>query len=264
MRETTYEAGHGAAQGFSVGAWAGTLTPEPHQDTGAMAAAGQLWSTVGDLARFAAFLVTPDETVLSQASVAEMGVPRTGTPDGGRTVSYGLGTRLIVTSAGRWLLGHTGSMPGFLAGLFVDREEGTAAICLANTTYGLRVEGLPVEMLEILDDAEPALPEAWRPTRQVPDEVQDILGVWFWGERALEMHLVGAALELRDPDMGASMSYRRTDTDTYVGLSGYHTGETLRAVRSAGVVTHLECATFIYTRTPYDPAAPIPGGHPRH
>ena len=26
--------------------------------------------------------------------------------------------------------------------------------------------------------------------------------------------------------------------------------------------SHLECATFVYTRTPYDPAAPIPGGHP--
>jgi hypothetical protein len=27
-------------------------------------------------------------------------------------------------------------------------------------------------------------------------------------------------------------------------------------------VSHLECATFVYTRTPYDPQAPIPGGVP--
>ena len=27
-----------------------------------------------------------------------------------------------------------------------------------------------------------------------------------------------------------------------------------------GVATHLDLATFIFTRTPYDPAAPVPGG----
>jgi hypothetical protein len=27
-----------------------------------------------------------------------------------------------------------------------------------------------------------------------------------------------------------------------------------------GSVNHLDVATFIHTRTPYDPAAPIPGG----
>jgi hypothetical protein len=27
-------------------------------------------------------------------------------------------------------------------------------------------------------------------------------------------------------------------------------------------VSHLDCATFVFTRTPYDREAPIPGGHP--
>ena len=27
-------------------------------------------------------------------------------------------------------------------------------------------------------------------------------------------------------------------------------------------VSHLLCETFVYTRTPYDPAVPVPGGHP--
>ena len=48
-----------------------------------------------------------------------------------------------------------------------------------------------------------------------------------------------------------------------VGVSGYHRGETLVVHRRPdGSVGHLECATFVYTRTPYDPDAPIPGGHP--
>ena len=49
-----------------------------------------------------------------------------------------------------------------------------------------------------------------------------------------------------------------------LGRSGYHAGEELQVVRRAdGSVGHLDIATFIYTRTPYDPEAPIPGGVPR-
>jgi hypothetical protein len=48
-----------------------------------------------------------------------------------------------------------------------------------------------------------------------------------------------------------------------VGTRGYHHGEQLEVVRDGrGDVRHLVCATFVYTRTPYDPDAPIPGGHP--
>jgi hypothetical protein len=71
---------------------------------------------------------------------------------------------------------------------------------------------------------------------------------------------------------GAELVARRADMELYrfgvvdgriVGLSGYHAGEELRAVRRPdGTVGHLDTATFIYTREPYDPEAPIPGGHP--
>jgi hypothetical protein len=48
-----------------------------------------------------------------------------------------------------------------------------------------------------------------------------------------------------------------------LGTSGYHHGETLQVVRGEdGHVSHLVCATFVYTREPYDPAAPVPGGVP--
>ena len=51
---------------------------------------------------------------------------------------------------------------------------------------------------------------------------------------------------------------------TLVGVLGYHRGERLDVVRRPdGSVSHLECATFVYTRTPYDPEVEIPGGHPR-
>ena len=51
--------------------------------------------------------------------------------------------------------------------------------------------------------------------------------------------------------------------DRIIGLVGYHAGETLDVVRrDDGSVSHLECATFVYTRAPYEPGAPIPGGVP--
>ena len=49
-----------------------------------------------------------------------------------------------------------------------------------------------------------------------------------------------------------------------VGVLGYHRGEILDVVRRPdGSILNLECATFVYTRTPYDPEVEIPGGHPR-
>ena len=49
--------------------------------------------------------------------------------------------------------------------------------------------------------------------------------------------------------------------DLWEGLDGYHTGEPLRVVRRAdGSVSHLDLATFRFTRTPYDPDADVPGG----
>ncbi|WP_425568926.1 hypothetical protein [Pseudonocardia xishanensis] len=39
-----------------------------------------------------------------------------------------------------------------------------------------------------------------------------------------------------------------------MGLDGYFAGETLRLLDGS-----LNLATFVFTRTPYDPAAPVPG-----
>jgi CubicO group peptidase (beta-lactamase class C family) len=47
MRRTSYLARPPAATGYSVHHFAGTLTEEPAHDTGAMAPAGQLWSSIG-------------------------------------------------------------------------------------------------------------------------------------------------------------------------------------------------------------------------
>jgi hypothetical protein len=46
-----------------------------------------------------------------------------------------------------------------------------------------------------------------------------------------------------------------------MGLDGYYAGEPLRVVRDAGgAVSHLDLASFRFTRLPYDPERDIPGG----
>jgi hypothetical protein len=50
---------------------------------------------------------------------------------------------------------------------------------------------------------------------------------------------------------------------TWTGLEGYYAGETLRVVRRAdGSAGHLDLGSFVFTREPYDPQEPVPGGFP--
>ena len=113
MTRTSYLPEAPYATGLSVHHLEGTLTEEPLHDTGSMAPAGQLWSTLDDVARFAAFLAGGDPAVLADRTLAEMRQP---VPP---AVDYGLGIRLVPYADGV-LAGHTGSMPGFQSVVFAD------------------------------------------------------------------------------------------------------------------------------------------------
>ena len=262
MRRTTYLPEPPAAQGYSVHHFTNTLDEEPAHDAGAMAPAGQVWSTLEDLARYATFLAEGDPDVLADTTMAEMSTPQSGSSSGGLTGGYGLGFRLVSGGSGV-LYGHTGSMPGFLAGLLVDRKRRTGAVVLANGTNGLRCEGLPVDLLAALEELEPTVPAAWEPAGEVPADIADVLGVWHWGNTAYAFAWTGSAVVATQLLSGLE-AYRFAPRDgALVGASGYHHGERLEVVRGAdGSVSHLVCATFVYTRVPYDSDAPIPGGTP--
>ncbi|KAA1420124.1 beta-lactamase family protein [Mumia zhuanghuii] len=257
MSRTTYAASAPHADGRSVEALTGLLVAEPHQDTGAMAPAGQLWSTPADLCRWLAELARP--TLLSPRSVVAMTTPQSGDPDEKGAGAYGLGVRLSVAGE-RVLVGHGGSMPGFLAGAYVDRESGVGAVVLANTAYGLDVSALPRTLIETVLTHEPVIAPEWTPTREVPDGVRELLGTWHWGHQPFTMSYDGEALALA-ADGGRAFRFASAGADTWTGLSGYQLGETLRVVRREdGAISHLDVGTFCYTRIPYDPMVPIPGG----
>jgi len=263
MRRTSYLPEGEHATGWSIDHFAGTLTPEPAHDAGAMAPAGQVWSTVEDLGRYVAFLAAGHADVLPWSTLAEMATPQSGARASRLGSAHGLGFQLLRGGSGL-VHGHTGSMPGFLAGVFADPVRRTGAVALANATVGLRADGLPLDLLATLEDVEGTLPVPWRPVQDVPAVVRDVLGIWYWGNTANAFGWDGRRVRVSRIARGTEVhAFVPSGPDTLLGTSGYHHGETLQVVRGADdEVSHLLCETFVYTRTPYDPAVPVPGGHP--
>lgn len=253
LERTTYHPQAPHAQGASVEHFTSRLVPEPHTDTRAMAPAGQLWSTVDDLARWAQVLAGRVPDVLPTAVAGEMVAP-------GVDPDYGLGLRRVVLPSGTALVGHSGSMPGFLASLFVEPGTGRGCVALANGTTGLDTLGVPRALLGDLADLADDVPEAatpWTPTSEVPAAAGPLLGVWFWGNTALEFRWQAERLQVRTLQ-DAHLAYEFEERDgVWRGVTGYLRGETLTVHAH-----HLECATFVFTRAPYDERAPIPGGMP--
>jgi CubicO group peptidase (beta-lactamase class C family) len=250
------------AHGWAVHPWADVVLPEPAEDAGLMGPAGQLWSTVEDLARYAAFLLAGDDRVLPAATLEEMRAPAAlgDGPEWDRAA--GLGWQLLHHRR-RVLVGHTGSMPGFLAVLWADPGQDLAALAFANATSGPAVGALATGLIDEVTEREPRLPEPWRPVAATTAELA-LTGPWYWGPAPVVVRLrPGPELLLEGLGGPARTSRFRPagDTGTWTGLDGYYAGETLRAVRRGdGTTSHLDVAGFVLTRAPYDPADVVPGG----
>ncbi|MFJ9109419.1 serine hydrolase domain-containing protein [Streptomyces sp. NPDC102283] len=248
------------AGGWAVHPWADVMLSEPAEDLGIMAPAGQLWSTAADLLRFAAFLTEGDDRVLSSTSVQEMRIPAAPVETGGS--GYGLGLQ-IVGGEERVLFGHSGSLPGFVAGLWVSEDDDVAAVVLANVTSGLPAAMVAAELLGIVAEAEPRIPEPWRPLPEVDDELLALTGVWHWGTHPVTVRLTGdrglQLTPLGGKGRGAAFTYG--PDGTWTGRNDYYAGETLRVVRKDdGSVDHLDLGSFVFTREPYEAGAAVPGG----
>lgn len=279
MTRTTTRPVEPAARGLAVHPFADVLLPEPEHDAGAMAPAGQLWSTVADLSRWAALLAGDTGDVLAADTLAEMLEPRTvvDLPGLPWTAAWGLGWQLWNVDGARHA-GHGGSMPGFLAALRVDLTGGDGLVQLTNTTSAPSTGPLATELLALLAEEEPPPVEPWS-ARGVPatgttngttteDEpasaLLELTGTWHWGPAVTTARLVGEHLVLGEPGQQRGARFALTASsghDEWVGLDDYHTGEPLRVVRRPdGTVSHLDLASFRLTRTPYATDADVPGG----
>jgi CubicO group peptidase (beta-lactamase class C family) len=259
MRHTGARPQDPAAYGLGVHPLADLLHVEPEHDAAAMAPAGQLWSTVEDLSRWAAFLAGETAGLLAADTLDEMRLPIALDDKAGAawTGAYGLGCQLWNIEGARYA-GHGGSMPGFLAGVRVNIETRDGCVVFANTTAGLGT--VSTDLMALLADREPVPPKPWSAD---PDQasVLELTGEWYWGPSAFTMSASrDGYLVLGEPGAGRGCRFK-PEAVGWTGLDGYYSGETLIVVRDgSGRVSHLDLGSFRFTRTPYDPAADIPGG----
>lgn len=263
MHRTTTRPVAPSAPGLAVHPLADLLHAEPEHDAVSMAPAGQLWSTAADLSTWAAFLGGRTLGVLADETLAEMLRPvavndLAGAAWGG---AHGLGWQMWNVD-GRRYAGHGGSMPGFLAGLRVDVESGDGIVLMTNATSGLGTA--TTDLLDLLREREPVSPAPWHAdASQAP--ALDLVGPWFWGTYAFTLSLDGdGGFRLGEPGQGRGARFRRDDQG-WVGLDGYYRSEPLRVERdAAGRPARLVLASFVFTRTPYDPTVEVPGGIDEH
>ncbi|MGA3354197.1 MAG: serine hydrolase domain-containing protein [Acidimicrobiales bacterium] len=263
MRRTTLRPLAPCAQGFAVHPDADVILDEPEHDAVAMAPAGQLWSTIEDLALWSDVLTGQRPEILQPDTVAEMTEPigLVDIPGQAWTSAHGLGLQLW-NLGGRRRYGHSGSMPGFVAMLVVDGETKDAIVALTNSTSGFR-PAFWDDLLVLVSSRQPKSPLMFNPgSGEVDCQSLDLVGVWYWGPREYHMSLCpDGHLELRGIPYGRDGRFRPNGDGTYTGEWGYFAGERLEARRHAdGSLSHLDIASFVFTRTPYDQSADIPGG----
>jgi CubicO group peptidase (beta-lactamase class C family) len=255
MQRTTYHATEPFARGYVVHPWHGTLREEPRHDAGAMAPAGQYWSTAADLATWAAFLADPVPAVLAPASMAQMCVPVAVADPESWTAGHGLGLQLWRRGE-RVYAGHTGSMPGYLAILAVHRPSRTGVVAFANayTLAGSAIGALGMRLLTAVLDREPAPVTPWRPGAAPPPEIEPLTGRWWWMGKEFEAAWEAGSRELviyPVADPAARWRFTPEGTDRWRGRSGMNDGEILTVRRGQrGAVLALDIATFVLTRDP--------------
>ena len=251
LTRTTWCAAEPAVRGYLTHPFADSVMPEQDPEKQGTAAAGGLWSTTGDLARWGAFLADPDEAVLAPASVEEMRTVQTMADPGRWTLAFGLGL-MLHRRGERILVGHDGGAIGGVSTLAVEPETGVGAVVLANTTAGFAPVTLALDLVE--EAFAVSEPDAWRPGEAPPAEVAPILGRWWsegmefvfsWREGQLQARIAGA------PEWRAPAVFEPAGPDRFRTVSGRERGEWLEVVRAAdGTVAKLYWATYPFTRDP--------------
>lgn len=256
MTRTTTAPAAPHARGYAVHPHADLLLDEPLTALGGMSAAGQLWSTVHDLCRLVLFLLGDSGGVLSEATVEEMREPGPVDDTRGPWSSYGLGVQ-VHRVEGRTLIGHGGSVPGFVAGLLADPDERSGVVLLANGTTGMDAN-LTTDVLATLRAHEPRIVPEWRPAAAVDEAILEMVGPWYWGPTLFVLRLrPDGQLEIGPAGAGGRAARFGEVDGRWVGRSGYYAGEELRLVDG-----YLDIGTFVLTREPYPRGDVTPGGVP--
>ena len=229
LSRTTWRSREPKAQGYLVDEYARTVWIEPETDLGGVAAMGQLWSTVEDLATWATFLARGADGVLDAKTIEEMWFPQVMYLPDSWGLGWGLGL-MLYNQNGKIFGGHGGAMAGHLAGVFVHRKTQIGAAALTNSGTRANMELFAISLVEKAMELWPEPIEPWRPEADPPDDVRSLLGRWwsegnefvFWWEAgALQAKVVGT------PPGRAETTFER-DGDGWRAAVGRERGERLR------------------------------------
>jgi CubicO group peptidase (beta-lactamase class C family) len=264
LTATTAEPVAASAVGYLVDAYSDTAHPEPQLDMGGASAAAQLWSNAADMARWAAFLASPEiidpnGDVLAAGTVDEMRWPLTPTEEALWSSGFGLG--LILVPEGKRVLhvGHDGAMPGFLAGVYGRRggdgnPGALGAAVLGSSGTATETNELVHELLRVAVEADPADIRPWTPAPPAPVAYRSVLGPWWSEGMPFVFSWHDGTLQARAADAPADRPpavFRPLDgqPDILRTISGRETGEQLRLTRDErGVVVRMHWATYRLTR----------------
>ncbi|MGZ4439061.1 MAG: serine hydrolase [Gaiellaceae bacterium] len=252
MERTTWRATAPYAKGYFVHPYDERLLAEADMEPGATQSVGGLWSTVGDLARWAAFLADPDPAVLKPDTVDEMASVQVMVDSGWRW-GYGLGLQLTRVGE-RVYAGHGGAMPGFLAGIAVARAERAGAAVLTNTSASADPDVLAMALVAKSVELDPPAPRLWKPQDEAPEALRPLLGRWWSEGQEFVFYCHDGKLRARlDPPPPGKVPavFEPAGDDRFRTVEGRENGEWLRVARDeAGAVTKLYWATYAFTRDP--------------
>jgi CubicO group peptidase (beta-lactamase class C family) len=230
LSRTTWSAQPPKAQGYLVSEYARTVWREPETDLVGAAAMGQLWSTVEDLGRWAAFLAAGNDDVLAADAVEEMWFPQLMYFPDEWVLGWGLGLMLYNHEGGIYG-GHGGAMAGHLAGLFVNRKTKIGAAAMTNAGTRGDMEMFAVRLAAKGAEIWPTPIEPWLPEDEPPADVAPLLGRWwsegsefvFWWEHGtLQAKVV-------DSPRGRGETTFERDGKGWRAAKGRERGERLRA-----------------------------------
>jgi len=255
MRRTTPLPTGSSAQGYSVKPYTDEVVSEPSVDCRGLAPAAQLWSTAEDLCRWSGALVGGRPDVVAATTLAEMAAPRTMADLEHWTRGFGLGL-MLMRDGDTVYVGHTGSMPGFLAAVLCHQATQLAVVVLANTTGGFQVGPLALQLLSLAREGSPSDSE-WSPGEAPPQRIEPLLGRWWseWNEWIFRWRDGKLQAIQSESDPGeAATEFAETAPDEFVALTGTERGERLLVIRGegemAGRVEKLYWATYPFTRAP--------------
>jgi CubicO group peptidase (beta-lactamase class C family) len=241
---------------YYVEPYSDLTTVEPQLELGGTGAAGGLWSTTADLARWGAFLAGADPDVLSPESARQLRSVQT-MIDEAWTSGHGLGLQLWRRGE-RVFAGHTGGLPGFVSILaWIPKEQAGAVILTSAGTWPELIE-TGLQLAEAVADELPAPVDEWRPGSPPPEDVAPLLGRW-WSEGSEFVFAWHDRLEARPANASTVLEpavFEREGEETWRTVSGRERGEILRVVRDGdGGVGKLYWATYPFTREPQSFAA---------